>query len=218
LIETEQQRRWWFATHPEYSGHRAGRSRNRGGFKTTSEKSMTKNQVWIGGEEGYNKGFDEGYWAIRRRQVPPNLDPADESAYAHGVRHGAEKALDENERWAQQWLDPLSMLLGTHPSYKLNKELTKRYGPKPQDHEGHHIVAWRHWRAGPARQVLERYGIDLYGADNGMWLHRTSHYPLANSYRYYDRVNRMLGRARSKKEALSILEKMKDRLAAGKFP
>jgi hypothetical protein len=261
LIETEQQRRWWFATHPEYSGHRAGRSRNRGDPKDKeSEKTIPekvdawaderlkyeKNSVtrelltltkrWFGtegqtresyeelgsewpGEVDYKEGFNDGYWAISRGKVPPDLDPEDKSPYAQGVREGAATALDENEAWGQKWLDPVSMLLGTHPSYKLNKELTKHDGPRPsKDYDGHHIVPWRHWRAQPARDVLKRFGIDIDGAKNGVWLYRPYHQTLSNSYRYMDRANKMLGKTNSRAEALNALKEMKDLLSIGKFP
>lgn len=219
MIETEKQRRWWFATHPEYSGRRTGQGRNRGGFKKIPEKSMTKNQVWIGGEEDYKEGFNEGYRAIRRQQVPPDLDPADKSAYAQGVRHGAEAALEEREAEYQRWLDPLSMLLGIHPSYWLRKDLTKHDGPRPSnDHEAHHIIAWRHWRAQPARDVLKKFGIDINSAENGVWLHRTIHRPLSNSKANLDTVNHMLEKATSRPEALSILKEIKHLLSRGKFP
>ena len=39
MIETEQQRRWWFATHPEYSRSRTGhRGREHGGKGEISER------------------------------------------------------------------------------------------------------------------------------------------------------------------------------------
>jgi hypothetical protein len=261
LIETEQQRRWWFATHPEYSGRRTGQSRNRGGpkdkesDKTVSEKvdawaderlKYEKNSVtrellrltkrWFGtegqtresyeelglewpGEVDYKKGFKDGYWAISRGKVPPDLDPEDKSPYAQGVREGAATALDENETWGQKWLDPVSMLLGTHPSYKLNKELTKHDGPRPsKDYDGHHIVPWRHWRAQPARDVLKKFGIDVNCAENGVWLQRVFHQPLANSKRYLNRVNELLGKAKNREEAVKVLGKMKQMLSNKKIP
>ena len=38
MIETEQQRRWWFATHPEYSSCRTGDG-HRGGGEDDDEES-----------------------------------------------------------------------------------------------------------------------------------------------------------------------------------
>jgi hypothetical protein len=261
LIKTEEQRRWWFATHPEYSRRRTGqRSKTRGNEDKKSDKSppelvdeyvdeklkyekdsitrelLQLTKRWFGtegqtresyeelglkwpGEADYKEGWNDGYWAIHRRKTPPDLDIKDKSPYAQGVREGAAAALDENEAWAQKWLDPISILLGSHPSYKLRKELTKHDGPRPSpDHDGHHIVAWRHWRAGPARDVLEKFGIEINSAENGVWLHRPYHQTLGNSYRYIDRVNRMLKKANTKQEAFKILGQMKHMLSINKFP
>jgi hypothetical protein len=163
--------------------------------------------------------MERGYQAIYKGKTPPDLDPEDKSPYAQGVRNGAASALDEREARYQQWLDPLSMLLGTHPSRKLNKELTKRDGPRPsKDYDGHHIVPWRHWRSQPARDVLEKFGIDINTAENGVWLRREFHQPLANSKRYMNRVNELLGRARNRQEALDTLKAMKNRLSREKLP
>jgi len=44
MIETEEQRRWWFATHPEYSWSHRG-TRQRSGNETRSEKEKNEDKV-----------------------------------------------------------------------------------------------------------------------------------------------------------------------------
>jgi len=46
MIETEEQRRWWFATHPEYSSsHKGKKNRKRTREKTAAEKNIPPEQV-----------------------------------------------------------------------------------------------------------------------------------------------------------------------------
>ncbi|MFH1010862.1 MAG: AHH domain-containing protein [bacterium] len=261
MIETDQQRRWWFATHPEFSSRRTGqRSKHLGEEDEDSGKpspesidayvdkrlehehdnviiAMLKEMKrWGGtagqnlesyaelglewpGKEEYEEGWNEGYWAIHDGKAPPDLAPNDKSPYARGVREGATAALDEREAWAQKWLDPLLILSGTHPSKILGRQLQEKDDLRPSaDHEAHHIVAWRHWRAIPAREVLEKYSIDINSVDNGVWLLRPYNRTLANSQRYYEAVNGMLSEATSRKEALRILSNIKQLLSVGRFP
>ena len=307
MIETEKQRRWWFATHPEYSSRRTGVGgrghdeddtgkvrpedvdayvdealkyesgpvadllksvkRNFGtegqaleGFTGNRESSacpdrnetrLTYNQGlkdgvqsvldpnrgpnpplvlnpdYISGfyqgvneaQREYRSGWTDGYSAIHSGKAPPGLDPRDNSAYAQGVRGGASAALDEQEEWAQKWQDPVPFLSGNRHSRSLRKNMENAGEPRQSpDEDGHHIVPWRHWRAQPARDVLEKYGIDIDAAENGAWVQRTYHWTLNNSSRYMDAVNRRLQGAGSKGEALQILREMKDLLSQGKFP
>ena len=96
-------------------------------------------------EVDYQKGWHDGYWAIRRNQAPPEWVIEDKSPYAWGVREGAATALDENEAWNQRWLDPLLMIAGTHPSRTLGKNLERDLQPRPSsDYDAHHLVPWRH--------------------------------------------------------------------------
>ena len=167
----------------------------------------------------YRSGWTDGYGAIHSGKAPPNLDTRDNSAYAQGVRAGATTALDEQEERAQKWQDPIPFLSGSRHSRTLRKNLEDSGEPRQSpDEDGHHIVPWRHWRAQPARDVLEKYGIDIDAAENGVWAQRTYHWTLNNSSRYMDAVNRMLQGAGSKGEALQILREMKDLLSLGKFP
>ncbi|MEG1466938.1 MAG: AHH domain-containing protein [Hafnia sp.] len=42
--------------------------------------------------------------------------------------------------------------------------------PRPANSEAHHIVPERAPSAGPARDILNKHGIDINGADNGVFL------------------------------------------------
>jgi hypothetical protein len=155
----------------------------------------------------YRKGWFEGYLSIRKGKAPPDLTLDDKSSYAEGVREGAATALDEQEEFAQKWIDPVWMSLGNRHSRALNRNLRETEGERPSDfHDGHHIVPWRHWRATPARDILQKFGIDIDGAANGVWLRRDYHWTLNNSNRYFDTVNHALRRANTKQDALQILK------------
>ncbi len=147
------------------------------------------------------------------------LDPQDNSAYAQGVRGGATIALDELERWAQNMARSNSVLIRKSPFAGLRKNMEKAGEPRQSpDEDAHHIVPWRHWRAKPAQDILDKYGIDVDAAENGVWINRTFHWTLNNSSRYMETVTEMLRPAGSREEALQILAKMKDLLSRGKFP
>jgi hypothetical protein len=150
--------------------------------------------------------------------VPPELLPSDKSPYAQGVREGATAALDEIEEWRKKWLDPIWTLLGSYHSTKLGKNVEKQFGKRPENHDAHHLVPWDHWRAQPARDVLEKWDINIDSHENGMWLFRPYHQTLSNNYRYIDTVNRMLGEANSKKEVLRTLEHIRNLLSTRRFP
>jgi hypothetical protein len=260
MIETEEQRRWWFATHPEFSWSRTGgqdRSRKaekeaadkvrpeevdayvdnalkhvdgpvavllesvKRNFGTEGEPSEPPDQTALESREevDYREGWYEGYWAIHKNKVPPDVGSDDKSAYARGVREGTASALDEREAWRQKWLDPLLMLAGTHPSQILATNLTKAGQPRPSaDHDAHHLVPERHWRALRARDALENWGIPISGEENGMWLDRAFHRTLSNNYEYMDNVTRLLKEATSRREALKVLEGIRNSLSRRMIP
>ena len=150
---------------------------------------------------------------------PPDLLPSDKSPYAQGVREGAAAALDEQEEWAQKWIDPLLLFLGIHPSKKLGDNLREHEKPKPPgDYDAHHIVPWRHWRAEPARDILKKWDIKIDSHENGMWLFRPYHQTLSNNPRYMDRVFKMLEKANSREEAVQTLRQIERLLSTRKFP
>ena len=63
------------------------------------------------------------------------------------------------------WVDPLGL-----DGCKLARAMKKAGIPRPANSEAHHIVPERTPSAGPARDILNKHGIDINGADNGVFL------------------------------------------------
>ncbi|NJK32036.1 MAG: hypothetical protein HC927_06220 [Deltaproteobacteria bacterium] len=94
-------------------------------------------------------------------------------------------------------------------------------------YEAHHIVAKNAKRARPAKEVLDKFGIDLDSAINGVLLPGNKSLAKAtgqayhkglHTNAYYAAVNRLLGGATSKNGAIRILKDIADQLSAGKIP
>ena len=63
-----------------------------------------------------------------------------------------------------------------------------------QDEAAHHIVAQTDWRAQEARDILQREGIDINDADNGVLLPSEFHQAL-HTDAYYATVNQVVSNA-----------------------
>ncbi|WP_254663930.1 AHH domain-containing protein [Hafnia alvei] len=73
------------------------------------------------------------------------------------------------------WVDPLGLT-----SCKLAEAIEEAGISRPANSEAHHIVPERAQSAGPARDILNKHGIDINGADNGVFLpnrHNTDDLP-----------------------------------------
>jgi hypothetical protein len=81
----------------------------------------------------------------------------------------------------------------------------------------HHIVAKLAKPADPARVILQRFGIDIHDATNGVFLRKVEHDDL-HTKEYYQAVNKALAGAKSKAEAEQILQSIAQRLQSGTFP
>ncbi|NRQ32984.1 hypothetical protein HII36_14205 [Nonomuraea sp. NN258] len=88
----------------------------------------------------------------------------------------------------------------------------------------HHIVAGKDLRAAPARKALDKFGIDINDAVNGVWLPGGSKKPnpggsiphsRVHTNTYYDSVNDALSMARSRSEAIEILAQLRRELRDG---
>ena len=111
---------------------------------------------------------------------------------------------------------------------KANRDLAKHYGyqnrawHKVKGSAAHHIVAGTGKRAEPARKVLQKYGINIDGADNGIYLkhmckcsnqpgayHREIHTDV-----YYQNVNARIMNAdrRGKQAVLKELDSIRNDL------
>lgn len=98
---------------------------------------------------------------------------------------------------------------------------------RPAGSAAHHIVAGRSPKALQARAVLARLGIDLNDAANGVFLpaRRSSPNPAGaavhstlHTNAYYSEVNRLLGGASTRAEALDALSFIRSELLSGGFP
>jgi hypothetical protein len=90
-------------------------------------------------------------------------------------------------------------------SRALGRDLVAAGHVRPAGAAAHHIVAGSAARAGPARAVLERFGIGLNDAVNGVFLPYATHAGV-HTNAYYDMVNMALGQAGSKAEAMEVLQ------------
>ncbi|MWP62702.1 hypothetical protein GQ593_10145 [Gilliamella sp. Pas-s25] len=96
------------------------------------------------------------------------------------------------------WIDPLGLT-----SCQLGEALEKAGVFRPENTAAHHIVAEGAKNAEPARKILEKYGIDINGAMNGVFLptnKNTSNLPgIMHNGRhpdaYIDEVNKRLRNA-----------------------
>jgi len=197
MIETDEQRRWWFATHPEYS-------RSRRGTKTGRRKAEEKEPEKVRPEEvdayvdnalQYVSGpVAELLKSVKRNfgteGYPQNLDQR--LAYVAEPRSGSEGESTGNgkggKREATFWdavlmgihntLRDWERLFGlagalTRPSRTLARNLRRAGRPRPADHDAHHIVPAsdnRFPEAKDARKILEKFKIDSNDASNGVWL------------------------------------------------
>ena len=95
---------------------------------------------------------------------------------------------------------------------------------RPPSSAAHHIVAGGAEAAAPARAVLERFGIGINDAANGVFLPATRAAPNAagaavhstlHTRAYYQAVNESLGQASTRAEALDVLGALRQGLLGG---
>lgn len=115
----------------------------------------------------------------------------------------------------------LARLLARYHSSRLNRAMAAAGQVKPTGHAAHHIVPHGAERAEQARRVLDKYGIGIDDAVNGVYLPRSVEAGAGAIHRgghskaYYDLVNDALSRARSKEDAIAILKRIADGLRNG---
>lgn len=113
-------------------------------------------------------------------------------------------------------LVPGGFVLGT-ASRSLARALARIGIERPLGFVAHHIVPVIAKAADPARETLERLGIGINDAANGVFLPKAQHSTLHN-LNYYTAVNEALARAKSKSKAEQILRAIADGLSVGTFP
>ena len=107
----------------------------------------------------------------------------------------------------------------------LGKNMEAAGMKRPPDTAAHHIVATGDSRAQQARELLKKFKIDINDAKNGVFLPhgsestaRGTKHQKVHTGAYFMRVNSMLARAGNSEEALQVLETIRKKLLAGKFP
>jgi len=122
--------------------------------------------------------------------------------------------------------DTAKKIFGRSPSSKiLGKNLEAIGHARPANSAAHHIVAGTDRRAAAARRILQREGIDINEAANGVFLPRSSSVarPPATTHsrlhtnRYYEALNDRLQRA-VPGTVKQQLQRIADELANGRFP
>lgn len=144
------------------------------------------------------------------------------------TEEAAERALREGtEEVAEQAAPRAAGALSKPSSRALGRNLEAAGLDRPADAAAHHIAAGGAKRAAGAQSVLQRFGIDINTAENGVFLpknldalnptgaavHSTLH-----SNAYYSAVDDLLGQATTRAEALEALDYIRTELLAGRFP
>ncbi|MEU9704817.1 AHH domain-containing protein [Streptomyces sp. NPDC047981] len=82
-------------------------------------------------------------------------------------------------------------------------------------------------KAAPARVQLDRFGIGVNDAENGVWLPRSSSSPnphglsvhsTIHTNEYYAYVNDLMSGARNRSEALDVIDHVRRQLQGGGWP
>jgi len=132
---------------------------------------------------------------------------------------GAARGADEAADAARAISKPSSRQLGTN--------LEAAGAPRPPGTAAHHIVAGNSRGAQDARETLDELDIDINEAGNGVFLPANRGSPNPDSAAthstlhtdaYYNEVNRILGGAETREEALEALEYIRTKLQSGWSP
>lgn len=112
-------------------------------------------------------------------------------------------------------------------SRKLGKNLIRSGASRKPGEHAHHIVAHGEPDAAQIRGILEKFGIDINSAENGVFLpgYKKSPNPFGaavhlstNTGPYYKSVNAMLNKATNRSEAAATLDYLRGRLLSGPWP
>jgi len=160
-------------------------------------------------------------------------EQAAKDAAEQAAKDAAEQAAKDAAKQAAKEADQLAADAATaaelsDPSSKVLAQNMEQSGiPRPVDSAAHHVVAGSARFADPARAVLQKFGIDINAADNGVFLPKNIGVPnpdgslvhsSLHTIQYYDRVNTLLAQATTRQEALDALTYIRNRLLAGKLP
>lgn len=87
----------------------------------------------------------------------------------------------------------------------------------------HHIVAGTSKKASEARAILQKFGIGINDASNGVFLTTvknvtsSAYHPSLHTNAYYNKVNDMLRGIISRNDVLDILDDIAEQLSNGTF-
>lgn len=133
------------------------------------------------------------------------------------------ESLDAHDYFAGELL----VLVHNGCSKRLARNIERATGiARPDGYATHHIVAGGAKRAKPAQQVLERYGIHIDDAANGVYLPNSieaarvsgaAYHRGLHSNAYYDKVNLIMEQSTTKEEAISRLADIAADLVQGTF-
>ena len=122
----------------------------------------------------------------------------------------------------------LMPLLGSYASAKLGRALIQNGELRSPGFEAHHLVAEDNPAAQPARDILNQFGVDINGVENGVFLPATAstlnptgaviHRGATLTDSYIQWVNKQLAVAQDQQQALEILQFMKRTLLGGEMP
>ncbi|MER5259937.1 DUF6531 domain-containing protein [Streptomyces sp. NPDC002855] len=126
------------------------------------------------------------------------------------------------------WCDPLGLAPTCSSNAKILGDNMVAAGiPRPIETAAHHMVASTSKKAASARAQLQRHGIDINDADNGVFLPKGSASPNPNgtavhskvhTNKYYDTVNYLMSGTRNADEARDVLKYMRAGMLAGPWP
>ncbi|MBQ5475161.1 MAG: AHH domain-containing protein, partial [Lachnospiraceae bacterium] len=118
-----------------------------------------------------------------------------------------------------------SEVSGKKPSSKVLRDNMISSGQTEPSYKNaaHHIVAGSSPKAIEARQILQKYGLDINSADNGVFLPTekgisdVAYHPSLHTNEYYRKVNALLERANSREDVIDILDMIRAGLLDGTF-
>ncbi|NJA04228.1 hypothetical protein HC024_00515 [Methylococcaceae bacterium WWC4] len=103
-------------------------------------------------------------------------------------------------------------------TYTLTKKIVKERGEtKDEGAATHHIVAWGDERAQRSRAILDKVGMDINDANNGLFIHGRYHDYL-HTGRYHQEVFRSLEGLTTYGDVAAALAVIRTRIQAGIFP
>jgi A nuclease family of the HNH/ENDO VII superfamily with conserved AHH len=246
MIETEEQRRWWFATHPEYSwsrrGIRGGSERETNGdkidpeevdkyvdealkYETGSVADLLKSVKRNFGTEGNSRKANQrlAYLGELQRGSEKKSSSDEEGDQGEATFWDAvAKGIDNTLQDWQQWFG-----IGGSSTRDLRRNMIKDGKTIPEGHAAHHIVPkddGRFHEAKEARRILEDFGIDLDSSANGVALPykpgigEGEYHPSIHTGEYYKNVVTLLRRATTKEGVLKALKTVENGLRNGTFP